>query len=551
MSQEKNYTQALQPGTMLNGGEHPYKVVRVLGQGGFGITYLVSGRLRVGTINVTVQFAVKEFFVKACCFRDEDGTTMLCTPGMLNEVTADLKAFVNEGKRLQQVCQLSPHIVNVNEVFEANGTAYYVMEYLDGGDLRTLIRGRGNPLNEEEMMTILRPVANAVQILHKHKMLHLDIKPENIVMRSGAGEQGERVPVLIDFGISIHFDRRGNPTTKSTGQGTSRGYSPMEQYAAINRFAPALDIYALSATCYYMLTGRDPAMAFDIKPGEIASDLRECGVSEPVMQAVAHGMAPLSHDRPATVEALLEQFETALTARASQPTSATQVSLQQQDQSKPQNEETVDSNPTLRLSQVEGNSRVDTAGLWPKLKRPLILAGSVLVVAVVAFSVARMMSHSTHSDSTPATDSLTAQVENEPPAPHTITVTDITVHDYPNQATWGDYTYSGEVMSDKPNIPNGKGKGVYNVGSGVTAEYEGSYVNGVREDSAAVYKWSNGDSYTGSFVDDRFGKGTHVRSNGDSYTGTFKDGQYYNGTYRYSTGQTIAYKNGTAGAGAK
>ena len=196
------------------------------------------------------------------------------------------------------VCKLNPNIVNVNEVFQANGTAYYVLEYLEGGDLRKMVKNNGKPLSEQQMLDVMVPIGNAVQCLHDNRMLHLDIKPDNIVMRRN--NKGEEEPVLIDFGIAVHFKSDGTPTSKTPSQGISPGYSPIEQYSPVKKFDPRIDVYAFAATCLYLLTGKDPIEATEMPQDFVKSELPQ-GVSTNVAAAIERGMTMNKNERIGSV----------------------------------------------------------------------------------------------------------------------------------------------------------------------------------------------------------------------------------------------------------
>lgn len=303
MADKKKYEQALPVGYKLTGGSHDYFIEQVLGQGGFGITYKVKARIKAGNIGIDAHFAVKEYFPSGC-WRTPGDTMMLYAPTSEEAVKTSLKDFISEGHRLQQICNINSNIVSVNEVFEANGTAYFVMEYLLGGDIRKMVHNNGGAMSEDEMLGIITPVANAVQCLHDNNMLHLDIKPENIVMRQS--EDGTHmVPVLIDFGIAVHFDEKGAPTTTSPSKGVTQGYSPVEQFAGITRFDPRFDVYSLSATCYYMLTGQTPKSAFDVTDADIRTAL-EGHASPSTIDAIAGGMCKDVVNRTPSVRNLLD-----------------------------------------------------------------------------------------------------------------------------------------------------------------------------------------------------------------------------------------------------
>jgi len=129
----KSTTQALRPGAKLQSKERVYEIVKVLGSGSFGITYKATAQVSVGNISTTMEFAIKEHFMSASCYRGEDGTTVLTVPTVKSDVVDSRADFITEANRLKKLCLKSRNIVSVNETFEANGTAYYVMEFLVGG----------------------------------------------------------------------------------------------------------------------------------------------------------------------------------------------------------------------------------------------------------------------------------------------------------------------------------------------------------------------------------------------------------------------------------
>lgn len=302
----KDFLYTLPVGSILHSPERDYIVESVLGQGGFGITYKVSSKVKVGNISVNTFFAMKEFFMKSSCEREESGTIKYSTP-VKDSVEDGLRCFIKEAKRLNEVCKYNCNIVDVNEVFEANGTAYFVMEYLDAGNLRQVVKNSKGGLTEAEAISIIKPIAEALQVMHSRKFLHLDIKPDNIVMRRGENGLKDE-PVLIDFGVSVHFDKSGHVTTTHNNAGYSVGYSPIEQYCAIDKFSPWCDVYALSATFLYLLTGKDPVGAYDLTEEGLLKTIPS-SVSESTRKTILNGMKKDYHERSQTIDAFMADLK--------------------------------------------------------------------------------------------------------------------------------------------------------------------------------------------------------------------------------------------------
>ena len=297
---------ALPIGTLLQSKSRKYYVVEVLGGGGFGITYKVYANEMIGNISQKIFFVIKEYFIKGC-FRTENGISVSYASNLKNEFEQSRTDFVLEADRLNKLGKLSPNIVKVNEHFDANSTSYYVMEYLDGGDLRHYV-SRNGALSESEALSKIIPIARAVEHLHKDGMLHLDIKPDNIVLKEDA-TTGEVIPVLIDFGIAKHFDRHGKPTSRPIAKGASDGYAPMEQYTEITKFAPEIDIYALGATLFFCLTNTNPPKAFDIPSNDTLLAKLPIDVSQRVKDAIVNAMQRSSYDRTKTVQSFLSSIK--------------------------------------------------------------------------------------------------------------------------------------------------------------------------------------------------------------------------------------------------
>lgn len=248
--------QHLQPNTTLQGGK--YRIERVLGQGGFGITYLAM------QTSLQRKVAIKEFFMKDFCSRDDATSTMMGSSTGSNKLVEQYKKkFVKEARNLAKLSH--PNIINVIDVFEENDTVYYVMPYLSGGSLQDYVKSRG-ALSETEAMKYVRQIAKALKYMHEEQhMCHYDVKPANILL----DDKGNAV--LIDFGISKGYDEGGHETS-TTPIGLSEGYAPIEQYQqGLEEFSPASDVYALGATLYFLLHGKRPISAIDRVSGKSLS----------------------------------------------------------------------------------------------------------------------------------------------------------------------------------------------------------------------------------------------------------------------------------------
>ena len=268
----------LPAGALLKNGE--YKIEKVLGQGGFGITYLAE------QTSLGRKVALKEFFMEGLCNRDA-ATSHVSVPsvGSKKLVERFKQKFIKEARMIASFD--NNHIISIYDVFEENGTAYYVMEYLGGKSLSAIVNEQGI-MSETLAMKYIRQVADALAEVHANNLLHLDVKPANIMLN----KKGEAV--LIDFGISKHYDEAGNQTSSAL-IGTSEGYAPIEQYeaGALDSFTPATDIYALGATLFFLLTGTRPPKAGDVMndglpelPSEI-SQTASCAITAAMQPAIA------------------------------------------------------------------------------------------------------------------------------------------------------------------------------------------------------------------------------------------------------------------------
>ena len=267
--------------TVLN---HRYIIGRVLGVGGFGVTYLALNN-ETGEKNVPLKSLCRQSLLSGTewetCIR-----AVRTTPNFLNIVNQD---FLNEAKTLYTF-RGDPTIVNVNDYFEENHSAYFTMEYLDGCNMRAQMQKSGGRIPVEMATIMLVTVGSALMDVHKFNILHRDISPENIFLTSNGSYK------LIDFGAARFFTSRAN---KSLSVLLKPGFAPPEQYSSKGNQGPWTDVYGLAATYYYLVSGVKPLDAMDRlsgKPMAALCDLCQ-GVSKKTSDAVNRALALDYHAR--------------------------------------------------------------------------------------------------------------------------------------------------------------------------------------------------------------------------------------------------------------
>lgn len=283
---------ALKTNAVLQNGK--YRIEGVLGQGGFGITYLAS------QVALNRKVTIKEFFMKELCNRDEQ-TSQVSVPSMgsVDTVARFRAKFVKEAQTIAALN--NPHIIHIHDIFEENGTAYYVMDYLSGGSLSDLVQ-RNGILAEATALGYIRQVADALSYIHARNINHLDIKPSNVLI------DGNGNAVVIDFGLSKRYDETGSQTS-TTPVGISHGFAPLEQYqpGGVSTFSPTTDIYSLGATLYKLLSGQTPPNATALLDADL--DLSRLSASPSTKAAIAAAMQPKRKGRPQTVEAFIAMLD--------------------------------------------------------------------------------------------------------------------------------------------------------------------------------------------------------------------------------------------------
>jgi serine/threonine protein kinase len=345
----KEIMQHLQQSTTLQGGK--YIIERVLGQGGFGITYLAT------QTSLQRKVAIKEFFMKEFCSRDEATLTMLTSSvGSSKQVEQYRKKFIKEARNLARLNH--PNIISVIDVFEENGTEYYAMPYLAGGSLLDFVKAHGM-LSETMALKYIRQIANALKYMHEEEHIcHYDVKPANILL------DDKDNAVLIDFGISKNYDSAGHETT-TTPVGMSEGYAPIEQYQQnVEEFSPASDVYALGATLYFLLHGKRPVSAVHRASGTAL--LMSKQLSQGIKDIINASMKVSKRERAKSMSVFLKE-----NYFSGQETNSFDTSVID-------NEETIIEKPTRQEYKINVAEENEDSSIWK------YIIGAILIVALIA-----------------------------------------------------------------------------------------------------------------------------------------------------------------------
>lgn len=462
----------LQTNSTLQGGK--YRILSVLGQGGFGITYEAEQTM------LGRRVAIKEFFMKGLCDRDESTSHVtLGTAGGRETVGRFREKFLKEARNIARLNH--SNIVRIIDVFEENGTAYYVMDYIGGGSLSQKVKREG-ALSEAVATRYILQVADALEYIHSRSMNHLDVKPANVVLNDETG-----AAVLIDFGLSKQYDSAGEQTS-TTPVGISDGYAPLEQYkpGGVGSFSPQTDIYALGATFYYLLTGLVPPSASDVnEDGVPVEKLKAKGVSSKAIDVICQAMKSSRKNRLPNVKAFKERLKVSVP-----PT-------------KDEDDDTLFVKPVVTDPKPQPKPATKP---FPTLKIVMGIAAAILIGALVLFF---------------------GRKEQQPEGPVPVIQEAI----YNNQGQLA-YYWTGQYQDKQP------------VGTGTIdypeddadgrEEYKGAVVDGKREGENATLTYRNGNRYRGSFVKDRFERGRlTLQNDGIYFEGTFRNDQPYNGAWYF------------------
>lgn len=505
--------QQLQPNTTLQGGK--YRIERVLGQGGFGNTY--SGFNTV----FDERIAIKEFFMQGINDRDGDtGSVSVSIERNKQQFEEQREKFKKEALRIRKLN--NPHIIKVHDLFEENGTAYYVMDYVDGENLAERLKRTGKPMTEQEVRELLPQILDALKTVHDADIWHLDLKPANIMIDKAGNVK------LIDFGASKQFNAQKGGATTSTAISYTNGYAPREQMEQnYDKFGPWTDIYALGATLYNLLTYVRPPLPSDIDDdetedkhqslpfqNEISNDMKifvlqliqtnrkrrpqNIGEIWPLLDS----QSPKSNDS--------EQKTIVLNTEELEDREETIIAASKQEDPIVNQKAETDSVPYPTPSSVATQEYKEESCEFNedntiKSRLYFILGVVIFLIVLIIWGYKRFGNK--------VQEPAVHEVENNQSR-------------YVERMKYDSYQYSGPV--DDKNRPNGKGEAFFDNGD----YYKGNFIAGTMYGSDCLYRYENGDEYTGGFRDGTFYNGKLTRiEDGSYFVGYFKGGWPNKGTW--------------------
>lgn len=498
--------QNLPPGTIL---QNKYLIGRVLGQGGFGITYLAWD------MDLNIKLAIKEYLPRDFATRSLGETEV-------SLYTGDSSRFFEEGREkfLEEARTLArfeehPNIVSVRDFFRENKTAYFAMSYIEGVTIKEYLKkAPDNQLDFSTALAIMMPVMDALAEVHSAGILHRDISPDNIFITD------KGVVKLLDFGAAR---QALGEHSKSLSVVLKPGYAPEEQYRSKGNQGPWTDIYAVGATIYRMITGRVPPESLDrlareelIPPSQLGVVLPPAGEA-----ALLKALAVLANDRFHNIR----EFQQALSAGQS-----------------PGAQQSVPQSPDYQAPVQFQVHQEKSPAVKPR-PRLLLAAVAAILVSLVIGAVWWMLSPEKTTGSYVFADGRQYQGDLQNNVPHgqgTVTV--------PAQGRYeGEWrggketgqhtftytngnTYVGEMAEGQPS-----GQGAMTQANGTT--YTGTWKEG-KPDGKGLLKSANGSSYEGDWkMGIQDGQGRYVFPDGNIYAGDFKQGAMTGqGTINYNTG---------------
>lgn len=513
MSNNIQTSNMLRVGSILHG---TYRIDGYLSSGGFGNTYVATN------IQFDERYAIKEFFMRGVTQRDSNNTTVSVSNNENEETfAAQREKFKKEARRLHNLHNV--HIVYVYDMFDENGTAYYVMDYVDGENLNERLKRTNKPLNEEEVLKLLPQILDALDTAHKAGIWHLDLKPANIMVDKAG------VAKLIDFGASKQQSAKGGATS-TTAVSYTNGYAPREQMEQnLDKFGPWTDFYALGATLYTLLTNRKPSLPSDIdddgtQDKHLALPMLS-DISPKTKGLILWLMSTSRMKRPQDVDEIRKYLsknsiisKTSTTNNADVYEGETMVGAPNQT---PSDSSTAPTDTDDKNDGKEGGKRKGALKTLLYIIGGLVAGTAAFLLIVGVLNLKEGFSSRTVSYP-PAEDSDSVYV-----AP--------TVEKFKCKVSQGACTYSGELNEDS--IPNGQGEAWFTDGR----YYKGNFESGRMVDEDAFFRYPNGDTYQGSFANDHFSKGRYTIAEDKSYfVGTYDaQGQPLKGVWYDKDGGVI------------
>ena len=505
MEKDQIFTQMLPMKSYLQGKK--YRIDRYIGSGGFGKTYEVTN------LEFEERMALKEFFMKGISEREEDSTTVSVSNNLnIGTFNSQKEKFKKEARRLRRLH--NPHIVQVHDLFEENGTAYYAMDFIDGESLSARLKKTGKPLSEAEALSVIRQVLDALETVHGQGIWHLDLKPANIMTdRDG-------VVKLIDFGASKQLSGNDGYTTTSSAMCYTPGYAPTEQIdQKMELIGPWTDLYALGATLYKLLTSSEPPTVSEMQEDDAFSFPK--GVSEETKYLVRWMMTPRRQKRPqsvAEVRAFLDNPVVKVKPNE-------ETVFEEKEKSEQEKKNTSQQKP--RKPKIFSNSKqLITAGI----------SAVVVIIAIIIFFVIDSNKVQTEDSMlVGAADSLSQPEQISPSQTQQNSKIEEpqSVQDYQYSSDLGVMKYSG--MLDDDGKPNGGGEAKFSDGR----YYRGIFKHGVM-DGDAFFKYDNGDTFEGKFKNNAFSDGKYtIKEDGSYFIGAFKNGQPFDGIWYNKQGKKI------------
>lgn len=296
---------SLAPGTVIQGVKYAYKVVSLLRSDGQGFTYKTVITVGTGNHKREVPMVVREQMMARCSSRAADGVTVVTPDDIAPTVDCCLKAFIQASQERAKVAADCPWLINVIEMFPANNTYYYVVEYLDGMTLTEYVRSQGGRLTFQQAKQVLSPIFDAARTMHRHHVLHTDIHPGHIrFIKTAKG----MTPVLFSLYSTLHFSDKGLQEWSLPAMNCEEGFAPPEQYGTIDHFYPQTDVYALAATLVYALSGMRLPDSRTITEEAVRATLPPA-LPETLVSAIINALEPDVNRRTLTVTNFREELK--------------------------------------------------------------------------------------------------------------------------------------------------------------------------------------------------------------------------------------------------